>query len=223
MHLTFKNTNRFSMSQNSISNSLLNIVLVFAESAITLVLRFDSNLRKAVYPLAKKNVVVCVRSYLPHTEFYATFTNKGILLDSHLPQSVTEPDVVINAYAHQLINSLLSNDVTQINKITMRGATETVTEVRNFLSQLGVASLFQGIIKTFKGKDKHDKQTSKEDNKPDYKARIEEQQQQLNTLSMRNRELEISLKEAHSKQKITLIGLIVASLIAIAAVIGWAS
>ena len=145
------------MSQNSISNSLLNIVLVFAESAITLVLRFDSNLRKAVYPLAKKNVVVCVRSYLPHTEFYATFTNKGILLDSHLPQSVTEPDVVINAYAHQLINSLLSNDVTQINKITMRGATETVTEVRNFLSQLGVASLFQGIIKTFKGKYFHNK------------------------------------------------------------------
>lgn len=209
------------MSQNSISNSLLNIVLVFAESAITLVLRFDSNLRKAVYPLAKKNTVVCVRSYLPHTQFYATFTSKGILLDSQLPQSITEPDVVINAYSHQLINSLVSNDVTQINKITMRGGTETVTEVRNFLSQLGVASLFQGIIKTVKGKEKTE--DSEQKNKPDYKARIEEQQQQLNALSMRNRELEIGLKEAHSKQKTTMIALIVASLIAIAAVIGWVS
>ena len=211
------------MSQNSISNSLLNIVLVFAESAITLVLRFDANLRKAVYPLAQKNTVVCVRSYLPHTQFYATFTNKGILLDSELPPSTTEPDVVINAYSHQLINSLVSNDVTQINKITMRGGTETVSEVRNFLSQLGVASLFQGIIKTVKGKGKETTEEAKEQNKPDYKARIEEQQQQLNVLSMRNRELEISLKEAHSKQKTTLIALIVASLIAIAAVIGWVS
>lgn len=211
------------MSQNSISNSLLNVVLVFAESAITLVLRFDANLRKAVYPLAQKNTVVCVRSYLPHTQFYATFTNKGILLDSELPHSATEPDVVINAYSHQLINSLVSNDVTQINKITMRGGTETVNEVRNFLSQLGVASLFQGIIKTVKGKDKEKAEEAKEENKPDYKARIEEQQQQLNALSMRNRELEISLKEAHSKQKTTMIALIVASLIAIAAVIGWVS
>ena len=223
MHLTFKNTNRFSMSQNSISNSLLNIVLVFAESAITLVLRFDASLRKAVYPLAQKNTVVCVRSYLPHTQFYATFTNKGILLDSELPPSTTEPDVVINAYSHQLINSLVSNDVTQINKITMRGGTETVSEVRNFLSQLGVASLFQGIIKTVKGKGKETAEEAKEQNKPDYKARIEEQQQQLNVLSMRNRELEISLKEAHSKQKTTMIALIVASLIAIVAVIGWLS
>ena len=211
------------MSQNSISNSLLNIVLVFAESAITLVLRFDANLRKAVYPLAQKNTVVCVRSYLPHTQFYATFTNKGILLDSELPPSTTEPDVVINAYSHQLINSLVSNDVTQINKITMRGGTETVSEVRNFLSQLGVASLFQGIIKTVKGKGKETTEEAKEQNKPDYKARIEEQQQQLNVLSMRNRELEISLKEAHSKQKTTLTALIVASLIAIASVIGWLS
>lgn len=211
------------MSQNSISSSLLNVVLVAAESAITLVLRFDSNLRQAVYPLAKKNTVVCVRSYLPHTQFYATFTNKGILLDSELPLKVNEPDVVINAYSHQLITSLVSNDAAQINKITMRGGTESVAEVRHFLSQLGVASLLQGIIKTVKGKDKNDKRPQKEEEKPDYKARIEEQQQQLNALSIRNRELEISIKEAHSKQKTTLIALVVASIIAIISIIGWAN
>nr|WP_241878252.1 hypothetical protein [Psychrobacter sp. PraFG1]UNK04698.1 hypothetical protein MN210_10795 [Psychrobacter sp. PraFG1] len=52
------------MSQNSISNSLLNVVLVLAESAITLVLRFDPNLRKAVYPLAQKTLwCVCAAIY----------------------------------------------------------------------------------------------------------------------------------------------------------------
>ncbi|PNK59982.1 hypothetical protein [Psychrobacter sp. FDAARGOS_221] len=212
------------MSQNSISNSLLNVVLVLAESAITLVLRFDPNLRKAVYPLAKKNTVICVRTYLPHTQFFATFTNKGVLLDSQLPKQVTEPDVVINTYSHNLINALISNETTQINKLTMRGATETVHETRHFLVQLGVASLFQGIIKTVKGKgkDKGGKESDSSD-KPDYKARIQEQQQQLNALSTRNRELEVSLKELQSKQKLTLIGFVIAAIIAIISVIGWVS
>lgn len=213
------------MSQNPISNSLLNVVLVLIESTITLVLRFDPNLRRAVYPLAQKNTVVCVRSYLPHTQVYATFTNKGILLDTEIPFYNKEVDVVINAYSHQLINCLFSNDPTQVNKLTMRGSADTVAEVRSFLVQLGVASLFQGIIKTFKGKDKNTthKQTGDSEDKANYKARIEEQQQQLNTLSKRNRELEVSLKEAQSKQKATLIALVIAVLIAITAIIGWVS
>ncbi|WP_019672655.1 hypothetical protein [Psychrobacter lutiphocae] len=210
------------MSQNSISNSLLNVVLVLAESAITLVLRFDPNLRKAAYPLAKKNTVVCVRTYIPHTQFYATFTNKGVLLDSQLPNKVTEPDVVINTYSHSLISALISNDATQVSKITMRGATDTVNETRHFLVQLGVASLFQGVIKTVKGKSKDKKETEQAD-KPDYKARIQEQQQQLNALSTRNRELEVSLKEIQSKQKVTLTAFIIATLIAVISVIGWIS
>src|SRR5699024_9020610 len=136
------------MCQNSISKTLINVVLTLKETAITIVLRLGMNLDKAVYVQSQNNTELCVRSYLTHTQFYATLTNKVILIDSELPHSANEPDVVINAYSHQLINSLVSNDVTQINKITMRGGTETVNEVRNFLSQLGVASLFQGIIKT---------------------------------------------------------------------------
>lgn len=208
------------MSQHMISNSLINVILVLAESVITLVLRFNPSLRKAMYPLAKKNVIVCIRSYLPHTEVFATFTTKGILLDTELPDNTHQVDVVINAYSHQLINTLIGSDPTQINKLTIRGESENVAEIRHFLVQLGVASLFQSIIRSVKGKDKEHHAES--ENKPDYKARIEEQQEQLNVLSMRNRELEISLKEAESKQKLMLISLIVASLIAVAAVVGWA-
>lgn len=211
------------MSQNSISNSLLNIILVMIESVITLVLRFDPSLRRAIYPLVKRNAVVCVRTYLPHVQVYATFTNKGILLDGSQKDQNREADVVINAYSHQLLNAIVSNDVTQVNKITMRGNTDIVAEVRFFLVQLGVASLVQSIIKTVKGGRSG---ASKEETKPktddkDYKARIEEQQQQLNTLSIRNRELEITVKEKESKQKILLIALGVMTLIAIAAITGW--
>lgn len=210
------------MSQHSISNSLLNVILVIAESVITLVLRFDPNLRKAMYPLAKNNTIVCVRSYLPHTEIYATFTTKGILLDTELVDDKYEVDVVINAYTHQLIQALISNDTNQINKLTMRGATDTIVLVRQFLVQLGIGSLFQSLIRMVKGKDKSHDDKSEKDDKPDYKALIQEQQEQLHVLSKRNRELEMSLKESQSKQKVMLISLIIASLIAVVAIIGWA-
>ncbi len=209
------------MSQSSLSQSLLNAILVLAESAMTMVLRFDPSLRKTVYPLAKQETLVIVRTYLPHTQVYATFTTKGVLLDSKPFDPTREPDVVINTYTHQFAQAIISNDVRQIDKITMRGDAETVAQVRAFLTRLGVASLFQGILQTVKGKTKKDDGKDSDTTKaePNYRMQVAEQQKQLNALTIRNRELEISLKEAKSKQKTIVIALIVASLVAVLAVI----
>lgn len=211
------------MRQHSISNSLLNVALVLAESAITIVLRVDPKLRQAMYPLAKKNTIVSIRSYLPHVQFYATFTARGILLDSTISKENAEADVVINAFSHQLISSLFSNDVKQVHKLTMRGNTETVTQLRQFLTQLGFASLFKGVIETVKGnKNSKGKEPNVEQRKEaDYKAKVQEQQLQITTLSVRNRELEVSIKQEQSKLKTTLIALVVASIVAVVSVIGW--
>ena len=209
------------MSQSSLSQSLLNAILVLVESAMTMVLRFDPSLRKTVYPLAKQETLVIVRTYLPHTQVYATFTTKGVLLDSKPFDPTREPDVVINTYTHQFAQAIISNDVRQIDKITMRGDAETVAQVRAFLTRLGVASLFQGILQTVKGKTKKDDGKDSDTTKaePNYRMQVAEQQKQLNALTIRNRELEISLKEAKSKQKTIVIALIVASLVAVLAVI----
>ena len=209
------------MSQSSLSQSLLNAILVLAESAMTMVLRFDPSLRKTVYPLAKQETLVIVRTYLPHTQVYATFTTKGVLLDSKPFDPTREPDVVINTYTHQFAQAIISNDARQIDKITMRGDSETVAQVRAFLTRLGVASLFQGILQTVKGKTKKDDGKDSDTTKaePNYRMQVAEQQKQLNALTIRNRELEISLKEAKSKQKTIVIALIVASLVAVLAVI----
>ena len=209
------------MSQSSLSQSLLNAILVLAESAMTMVLRFDPSLRKTVYPLAKQETLVIVRTYLPHTQVYATFTTKGVLLDSKPFDPTREPDVVINTYTHQFAQAIISNDARQIDKITMRGDAETVAQVRAFLTRLGVASLFQGILQTVKGKTKKDDGKDSDTTKaePNYRMQVAEQQKQLNALTIRNRELEISLKEAKSKQKTIVIALIVASLVAVLAVI----
>ena len=143
------------MKRSTLSHSLLNIILVFIESALTLLLRLDPELRKAAYPLAKQGTVVALRLYLPHVEVFATFSTKGVLLDAELPIGRSEPDVIINAYSVQIINAISTHDSEATEKLQMRGESVQVQLVKQFIMQLGVGNLIRGVIQKFKGgKDK---------------------------------------------------------------------
>lgn len=206
------------MKRSTLSHSLLNIILVFIESALTLLLRLDPELRKAAYPLAKQGTVVALRLYLPHVEVFATFSTKGVLLDAELPIGRSEPDVIINAYSVQIINAIITHDSEATEKLQMRGESVQVQLVKQFIMQLGVGNLIRGVIQKFKGgKDKsHPTDAEMADKKESYQLRIKEQQTQINTLTIKNRELETTLKELQSKQKT----LMIVTVIAIVAMIG---
>lgn len=209
------------MKRSTLSHSFLNIILVFIESALTLLLRLDPELRKAAYPLAKQETVVALRLYLPHVEVFATFTTKGVLLDDSLPIGRSEPDVIINAYSVQVINAIITHDTESTEKLQMRGESVQVQLVKQFIMQLGFGSLIQGLIKKIKGGKSKTKPTEAEmtEKKESYKLRIKEQQTQINTLTIKNRELETTVKELQSKQKTFIITAIIFAVIAIAAVI----
>ena len=209
------------MKRSTLSHSLLNIVLVFIESALTLLLRLDPALRKAAYPLAKQDTVVCLRLYLPHTEVFATFSYKGILLDAQLPAHRSEPDVIINAYSIQVLNAVTRHDSESTDKLQMRGESTQVQLVKQFIMQLGLGSLLQSIIKKIKGGDTKSKPTSAEteEKNNNYKLRIKEQQTQINVLIIKNRELETTVKELQSKQKLLTITTVIASIIAMGVII----
>ncbi len=209
------------MKRSTLSHSFLNIILVFIESALTLLLRLDPELRKAAYPLAKQETVVALRLYLPHVEVFATFTTKGVLLDDSLPIGRSEPDVIINAYSVQVINAIITHDTESTEKLQMRGESVQVQLIKQFIMQLGFGSLIQGLIKKIKGDKSKTKPTEAEmaEKKESYKLRIKEQQTQINTLTIKNRELETTVKELQSKQKTFIITAIIFAVIAIAAVI----
>lgn len=209
------------MKRSTLSHSFLNIILVFIESALTLLLRLDPELRKAAYPLAQQETVVALRLYLPHVEVFATFTTKGVLLDDRLPIGRSEPDVIINAYSVQVINAIITHDTESTEKLQMRGESVQVQLVKQFIMQLGFGSLIQGLIKKIKGGKSKTKPTEAEmaEKKESYKLRIKEQQTQINTLTIKNRELETTVKELQSKQKTFIITAIIFAVIAIAAVI----
>ncbi|WP_114700834.1 hypothetical protein [Psychrobacter proteolyticus] len=209
------------MKRSTLSHSFLNIILVFIESALTLLLRLDPELRKAAYPLAKQGTVVALRLYLPHVEVFATFSTKGVLLDAQLPIGRSEPDVVINAYSIQVINAITTHDSETTEKLQMRGESIQVQLVKQFIMQLGLGSLIQGLIKKIKGGKTKTKPTEAdlEEKKNNYKLRIKEQQTQINTLTIKNRELETTVRELQSKQKTLMIVTVVALVIMIGSVI----
>lgn len=209
------------MKRSTLSHSFLSIILVFIESALTLLLRLDSDLRKAAYPLAKQGTVVCLRLYLPHVQVFATFSYKGVLLDANLPADRSEPDVIINAYSIEILRALATHDSATIDKLQMRGELEKVHLVRGFITQVGMGGLIQSLLKKFKGSDSKGKSddAEKEQKNNNYKLRIAEQQTQINTLTIKNRELETSVKELQSKQKTMMIAAVVATIIAVVAIL----
>ncbi len=208
------------MKRSTLSHSLLNIILVFVESAMTLLLRLDPELRKAAYPLAKQNTVVCLRLYLPHVEIFATFSSKGVLLDAALPIDRTEPDVIINAYSIQVFNAMTTHDVETTEKLQIRGEVTQVQLVKQFIMQMGLGGVIQSLIKKVKSNGKTKPTDIEKQQKADnYKVRIAEQQTQINTLTVKNRELETTAKELQSKQKILTIATIVMTIIAVIAII----
>lgn len=209
------------MKRTTLSHSLLNIILVLIESALTLLLRLDPELRKAAYPLAKEGTVVALRLYLPHVEVFATFSTKGVLLDDQLPAGRSEPDVIINAYSIQIINAMTTHDSESTEKLQMRGESVQVQLVKQFMMQLGVGNLIRGLVKKFKGGKDKSRPTDAEmaDKKESYKLRIKEQQTQINTLTIKNRELETTVKELQSKQKTLIIITIVAIVLMLASIV----
>ncbi|WP_350558705.1 hypothetical protein [Psychrobacter sp. CAL346-MNA-CIBAN-0220] len=209
------------MKRSTLSHSFLNIVLVFIESALTLLLRLDPELRKAAYPLAKQGTVVCLRLYLPHVQIFATFSYKGVLLDAKLPAGRSEPDVIINAYSIQVLNAITTHDSETTDKLQMRGELAQVQLVKQFIMQLGLGSLIQSVIKKLKGGGNKSKpnDAEMEEKKNNYKLRIKEQQIQISALTIKNRELETTVKELHSKQKALTITAVIAAIVAIGALI----
>lgn len=208
-------------SPPSLTHSLLNILLVLIESALALVLRLDSKLRRVAYPLVKNETIVLIRTYLPHTQIYASFTQKGILLDDKLPRG-QEPDVIINAYTHELVMALAGHSSDKVDSLQMRGEHGAILEVRQFLLELGVGGIFGSLFGRF-GK-RHDdstidKATQKENKLTELKEQLHQKTQECEQLFSENKRLSTELAEAQGKQNALKIALIIMSLIAFVAIV----
>lgn len=202
-----------------VSRGFLNVLLVFLESAITLALRFDPKLRELAYPLASGDKVVCIRTYLPHTQIYATFGYRGVLLDDRLPVNKQVADMTINAYSFQLLSLLTNHNSASVDALQIRGNNQDVTDLKAFLVRLGIGGVIQTLLEKIKGKQHKPTPQEREQKQENYKAKIAEQANVIDALTLENSRLSTSLVELQSKQKSTKTALIVACLVGLVAII----
>ncbi|WP_395146637.1 hypothetical protein ACF3N0_06015 [Moraxella atlantae] len=211
------------------NDTLLNIVLAMVETIITLLLRFDAPLRQAAYPLTQNNTVVCVRSYVPHVTFYATFTVNGVLLDSQLQPS-QQVDVTINGFTWQIAQAIFTDQPKAIDALQMRGEVDDVAQVTHFLNTIGVVQVVQQLIASVSKKGKKSAQTdaaaqnqavSKQQAIAEYKARISEQESQINALTIEQAQHNAQIAELNSKNKTLKIALMVVAVLWIITLIVW--
>ncbi|WFF37950.1 hypothetical protein LU290_06710 [Moraxella nasibovis] len=203
-----------------ISQSVLSVVLVFLESAITLMLRFNPKLRQLAYPLVQDGVVVSIRTYLPHVQVFATFNEHGVLLDTQLPAHKQSADIMINAYSFELAGVLSNHSIDAVEKLQIRGDVVPVAQLKDFLVQLGIGGVIDQLIrKVKKNPDSKPTPEQKAEKISELKAKLSEQSAQIESLATQNARLNTQLAEAKTKQKSTFTGFIIAALVAIAAIV----
>lgn len=209
--------------QHTLSQTTLNVILVLIETLLTLLLRFDGQLRQLVYPLAQQNTVVCIRSYVPHATIYATFTVNGILLDSELQPSQAV-DVTINGFTWQIAQAIFTNNQKIVEQLQLRGELDKVAQLKAFLQSLGLNSVIQNIIATLKDKKQTQDTATSDEQKlstAEYRERIQAQQANINALTIDQTEVKTQNQQLISQNKLLKICLGVAILAAIVCAVGW--
>lgn len=211
------------LNHHTLSQTTLNVVLVVVETLLTLLLRFDGQLRQLAYPLAQANTVVCIHSYVPHVTIYATFTVNGILLDSELQPTQTV-DVTVNGFTWQIAQAIFTNQPKVVEQLQLRGELDKVAQLEGFLKGIGITGVVQNIIANLKDKsaEKSEKDSTQQKLTPtEFRERIKEQQTTINDLTIDQTELKTQNQQLHSQNKLLKICLGVAVLIALICAVGW--
>ena len=191
------------------------------ETLLTLLLRFDADLRKVVYPLATTNTVVRIHAYVPSVTFYVTFTVNGILLDSQLQPS-QQVDVTINGFTWQIAQNLFTNQPKAIEQLQIRGEAQKMAEVKAFLHQIGINQLLQVITKAVKGDKDQPKVKKPIKTDADYKQQVEALNSQVNAANLQKTALEAQIVELKSKNQWMKRAAIAFFVLFVICAIGWA-
>ena len=206
------------------SQRVLDFFLVVAESMLTLILRFDAQLRQAAYPLAQAQVVVEINTYLPNERIYLSFSTKGILLDADLPIQKDQADIMVNAYSFQVILAILSDKEAKIDALQCLGDEQKVQWLKHFLQTLSVSHLLAQLLALFdKNKKETPSQEEQEANKQqkitDYQEKIAKLEQSNDQLMTDNGRLVAQLAELKSRQNVYTYLSIAFAIISVVAVV----
>lgn len=173
---------------------IYSVVLIVLESLLTFLLHHDRYVRQLAIGLVARQAVIEIRTYLPAETLYATFTDKGVLLDFKLPDGRTM-DGRLTASFTDLVRGFVSAPPAVLDKLQLEGDHEVIGELRQLMESFNLQHLLNswwryGVF----GKSSRKENKNIQRIKPLLK-KIEDQKKQIDTFALQQHEDAYALRQ----------------------------
>ncbi len=118
------------------------VLLIILESLLTFLLKTDRLSRQQAHTLIQREVIVEVRTYFPADTFYATFTDKGVLLDFSVPEGRII-DAIVTASIPDLTRAFMTAPPQILEKIHVEGDDELVQSLHALMRLFNVQHIMR--------------------------------------------------------------------------------
>ena len=121
---------------------LHSIILIILETIVTFLLKHDRASRIHAKSFVQHNVIIAFKTFLPASDFYVTFDNKGILFDPDLSESNQVETFTVSASSIDLVRFLLTGNDRHLRRVRLFGGDEWHDQFRLFMHSLTLPMLF---------------------------------------------------------------------------------
>ena len=121
---------------------LHSIILIILETIVTFLLKHDRASRLHAKSFAQHNVTIAFKTFLPASDFYVTFDNKGILFDPELTEKNQVETFTVSASSIDLVRFLLTGNDRHLRRVRLFGGEEWHDQFRLFMHSLTLPMLF---------------------------------------------------------------------------------
>ncbi len=121
---------------------LHSIILIILETIVTFLLKHDRASRLHAKSFVQHNVTIAFKTFLPASDFYVTFDNKGILFDPELTEKNQVETFTVSASSIDLVRFLLTGNDRHLRRVRLFGGEEWHDQFRLFMHSLTLPMLF---------------------------------------------------------------------------------
>ena len=121
---------------------LHSIILIILETIVTFLLKHDRASRIHAKSFVQQNVIIAFKTFLPASDFYVTFDNKGILFDPELTEKNQVETFTVSASSIDLVRFLLTGNDRHLRRVRLFGGEEWHDQFRLFMHSLTLPMLF---------------------------------------------------------------------------------
>ena len=121
---------------------LHSIILIILETIVTFLLKHDRASRIHAKSFVQNNITIAFKTFLPASDFYVTFDNKGILFDPELTEKNQVETFTVSASSIDLVRFLLTGNDRHLRRVRLFGGEEWHDQFRLFMHSLTLPMLF---------------------------------------------------------------------------------